>query len=633
MKRFVVTCCLLTVGTASDARAQPAGPDRPTAPAKAAGTPGDKAKAADPAPPRPPAPRPDARPAARRAARPAAAERARPKASEKLVQPRPEPKIKTRFRWTLEFDLEGYYSATGIYIKDLAKLKQSTLPGATSGVYRERLTNTGYFMHHLRFEPRLSLGKLATLYVRLDGLQHVVWGDNDARASSSLFAGNPTNTNDYGESVSSIQLTHAYLDVDVILGRLRIGRMPSHWGMGLLSNGGGNLMTHRGGVDDDFADNRHPSIMDRILFATKPISVIKTIAKKKDTSSNFILAYAYDRLVEEPYWRDIDQEWQRAYGEQSFLSRQQNNVEEHVLVLAYSNKKFLAGHPVFKKWKNELVVGAYVVYRKMGAYDGTIRYFDGARYVAYDCAGSDPPPACGAASKVGIIDPYVKLRLGPFLLESESYFIIGKTEPGKGIPIGDNVGKAFIYAWVARLGAMFKKWNVLLDVGQASGDDALADETFRQRPMHPDFGVGLILYREFLRERSATALAQRLNSNVGGSLTPARSLQSNGGVLNSYFIYPRVLWHVSDKLTLKLAVLTAISHQQDDQDFLFVRGRGKHIGTEIDIGVDFKWGGPLGREHLMFRLDMGYLIFGDQVKDDYDSPGIFALRARLMMVF
>jgi len=35
----------------------------------------------------------------------------------------------------------------------------------------------------------------------------------------------------------------------------------------------------------------------------------------------------------------------------------------------------------------------------------------------------------------------------------------------------------------------------------------------------------------------------------------------------------------------------------------------------------------------MFRLDMGYLVFGKQVRDDYDAPGIFALRARLMMVF
>jgi len=548
---------------------------------------------------------------------------------------------KEHFGWKLKFDLAGYYSAQGTYIRDLANLKQSLLPGSAN-LYRERITNTGYFTHHLRFEPRLSVGKWVTLHVRLDGLQNVVWGDNDGRAQSPLFAGSPTNTNDYGESIASVQLTWAYLDLDVKLGRLRVGRMASHWGMGLLSNGGGNLQTHRGGVDDDFGDNRNPSINDRILFATKPITVIKTLAKAKDTSSNFILAYAYDRLVEEPYWKDISREWQRPYGEQTFLSRQQNNVEEHVLVLAYSNKDFLSHVPSLKLWKHkELVLGAYIVYRKMGAYEGILRYDNGREI--YDCGVSAPPPACGAKSKVAIIDPYVKLRLGPFLLESEGYVIVGKTEPGKGIPIGDNVSKALIYAWVARVGyTLLKKWDLLVDVGQSSGDDVYGNDTFTQRPMHSDFAVGLILYREFLRERSATALAQRLNSNVAGTLSPARSLQTNGGVVNSYFLHPRVRWHVNKSLTLKLALLMAWSHKSGPDNFLFdkVSCAGEsgvcmenYIGTEIDVGVDFRWAGRVGHEHLLLRLDMGYLVFGKQVRDDYDAPGIFALRARVMMVF
>jgi len=545
------------------------------------------------------------------------------------------------FGWKVRFGLEGYYSAQGTYIRDLANLKQSLLP-SSADLYRERITNTGYFTHHLRFEPRLSVGKWVTLHMRLDGLQNVVWGDNDGRAQSALFAGNPTNTNDYGESIASVQLTWAYLDVDVKLGRLRVGRMASHWGMGLLSNGGGNLVTHRGGVDDDFGDNRNPSINDRILFATKPITVIKTLAKAKDTSSNLVLVYAYDRLVEEPYWQDISRDSQRPYGEQTFLSRQKNNVEEHVLVLAYANKNFLSHVPSLKMWKHkELVLGAYVVYRKMGAYEGILRYDNGREI--YDCGVPSPPPACGAESKVAIIDPYVKLRLGPFLVESEGYVIVGKTEPGKGIPIGDSVGKALIYAWVARLGyTLFKKVDLVVDVGQASGDDVYGNDTFTQRPMHSDFAVGLIMYREFLRERSATALAQRLNSNVAGTLSPARSLQTNGGVVNSTFLHPRVRWHVNKSLTLKLALLMAWSHKSGPDNFLFdkVSCEGesglcmeRYIGTEIDVGVDFRWAGRVGHEHLLFRLDMGYLVFGKQVRDDYDSPGVFALRARLMMVF
>lgn len=628
---------ILALSASVPALAQPARPDervRPTPratpappPAREAKAPAAPAKRAlSPQPIIPPPPAPPA-PVSRAAA----------------TTPSTTPASATQkhFGWKLKFDLEGYYLAQGTYIRNLANLKQSLLPGSAN-LYRERITTTGYFTHHLRFEPRLSVGKWVTLHMRLDGLQNVVWGDNDGRAQSSLFAGSPTNTNDYGESIASMQLTWAWMEVDVKLGKLRVGRMASHWGMGLLSNGGGNLLTHRGGVDDDFGDNRNPSINDRILFATKPITVIKTLAKAKDTSSNFILAYAYDRLVEEPYYKDISREWQRPYGEQTFLSRQQNNVEEHVLILAYANKSFLSHVKSLDMWKHkELVLGAYVVYRTMGAYEGILRYDNGREI--YDCGVPAPPPACGAKSRVTIFDPYVKLRLGPFLLESEGYVIVGKTEPGKGIPIGDNVEKALIYAWVARLGyTLRKKWDLLVDVGQASGDNAYADPTFTQRPVHSDFAVGLIMYREFLRERSATALAQRLNSNVAGTLSPARSLQSNGGVINSYFLHPRVRWHVSKNLTLKLALLMAWSHKSGPDNFLFdkVSCAGasglcmeNYIGTEIDFGLDFRWAGPAGHEHLMLRVDMGYLVFGKQVRDDYDAPGIFALRARLMMVF
>jgi hypothetical protein len=281
----------------------------------------------------------------------------------------------------------------------------------------------------------------------------------------------------------------------------------------------------------------------------------------------------------------------------------------------------------------------------MGSQEGILRYVIDGQTVAFDCTRPDPPPACGADSKVGIIDPYLKLRLGPYLLETESYFIFGKTEPGRGIPIGDNVGKALIYGWVVRAG--FDPLSTLalrLDVGQASGDKVYGNETFRQRPMHPDYAPGLIMYRMFLRERSATALAQRLNSNVAGVPTPARSLQSNGGVLNSYFLYPRARWRLHPLVTLKLAVLTAWSHRPEE--FLFkltgceegAKGVGcriqdNHIGTEVDLGVDIAWGGTPELRHLFFRFDMGYLIFGKQVSGDYEAPGIFALRMRLMFVF
>jgi hypothetical protein len=361
--------------------------------------------------------------------------------------------------------------------------------------------------------------------------------------------------------------------------------------------------------------------------------------------SNLVFAYAYDRLVEEPYWRGVATSLQRPYGEQGFLSRQMNNVDEHVFLLLYDNPRFLAGRPGLRRWQEKtFTAGAYLVYRRQDAEKGIVRVFDGTRYQAYDCADASPPPACGARSRVVIIDPYVKLRLGPLLVEAEGYVIFGSVEKGKGIPIGNEVGKVLLHGWATRLGYRLPRgFEVLLDLGQAEGDASLPDETFRQKAFHPDYGVGLALYREFLRERTATALAQRLNANVAGTLEPARGLQSNGGVMNSVFLFPRVRWQVNRHLMLKLALVAAWADVQDGE-FLFRKGtcakgdlrcriKDRYLGTEIDVGLDLAWGFRDGQPHLLFRLDMGYLVFGSQVSADYDAPGMFALRTRLMMVF
>ena len=74
---------------------------------------------------------------------------------------------------------------------------------------------------------------------------------------------------------------------------LRVGRMPSNWGMGLLANGGD-------GFDDDFGENHFGSTNDRILVATKPLSLAKTILGKEDTDHPLTIAYAYDKISTTP---------------------------------------------------------------------------------------------------------------------------------------------------------------------------------------------------------------------------------------------------------------------------------------------------------------------------------------------
>ena len=105
----------------------------------------------------------------------------------------------------------------------------------------------------------------------------------------------------------------AWVQFPVPVGLMRVGRMPSHWGMGLLANGGGtgwmDPESPKGEpqrrildnfFDDDFGDNHFGSSADRILFITKPITIYRTLKKLGKVEHPLVVGYAFDKLSEAP---------------------------------------------------------------------------------------------------------------------------------------------------------------------------------------------------------------------------------------------------------------------------------------------------------------------------------------------
>ena len=127
-----------------------------------------------------------------------------------------------------------------------------------------------------------------------DVLDNVVWGDNQSLASTALFAGQPSNTGVDGVNSQTFQIKRAWMEIDLMVGILRVGRQPSHWGMGLLANSGD-------GFDDAFGENYGGADFDRILFATRPIALFqKLVLKQEPADTPFYMGYAFDRLVSDP---------------------------------------------------------------------------------------------------------------------------------------------------------------------------------------------------------------------------------------------------------------------------------------------------------------------------------------------
>ena len=96
-----------------------------------------------------------------------------------------------------------------------------------------------------------------------------------------------------GLETDSIALRRAWVEFKVPVGVMRVGRMPSNWGMGLLANDGN-------GHDDLFGDNQNYTTYDRVLFATRPIAIAQKIMGQEDSEIPLFIAVAYDRLVDDP---------------------------------------------------------------------------------------------------------------------------------------------------------------------------------------------------------------------------------------------------------------------------------------------------------------------------------------------
>ena len=121
----------------------------------------------------------------------------------------------------------------------------------------------------LRLEPTLNVSEHVRVRAQVDVLDNRVLGSG----TSSLFddPSSPYPVPFYGSSRAltqddptedrpAITPKRAWAEVQTPVGLLSFGRMPSHWGLGVLTNAGG-------GIDDDYGDS-----MDRIQFALPPVT-------------------------------------------------------------------------------------------------------------------------------------------------------------------------------------------------------------------------------------------------------------------------------------------------------------------------------------------------------------------------
>jgi uncharacterized protein (TIGR04551 family) len=168
-------------------------------------------------------------------------------------------------RTKLEFlQLNGYMRVRGDLLDNLDLHRAADVNGTPlfpaqliNPAHRGTITSGNM---RFRLEPTLNPSEQIRVHAQLDLLDDLVLGQTpNASGITILNTTQAPPERGLNSDRSSLLVKRAWAEVQTPVGLLSFGRMPSSWGMGILSHAGN-------GIDDDFGDS-----VDRLQFALMPL--------------------------------------------------------------------------------------------------------------------------------------------------------------------------------------------------------------------------------------------------------------------------------------------------------------------------------------------------------------------------
>ena len=530
----------------------------------------------------------------------------------------------------IRFELHGYYRARLFWANGVPIADGETTPAPSElGAFA--------FMR-LRLDPAITYGTdplnpIAAARFQIDALDNVMFGDNARLQSTPLFGETPSMTDIDGFDVQPFRLRRAWLEFLLPIGQLRIGRQGSQGALGILFNDGN-------GFKNDWGDAQYGTTFDRVLFATRPLTIFNALTKGDARPTPLILAIGYDWLVEDPLGLAAFAPYSPSLGTTETpppgsLARStvpfqnvingRDDVQQSILVLAWNDPKI---NPL--RTTDELSFGAFGVYRTQDVTD----------------------------SNIYIGDLFWKTRLSVFGNRAPQLVLNGEIETIQGSSYGLAIGEAFVpgpdgnstgrtaertdanvWGAVVQAGvAMDKKWQAMIEWGYSSGDNTLFNDpkrTFTQRPLHPDYHVGLLMYQVALAVQTADTM-------------PARSLWSRGGVWNSMYLFPQVRYQIVSGVEAVGAFLLAWADTLNEAFNTAGNARAAarpgdpnatqcsafdpdcFLGWEIDLALKVSWG---ENDILRWSTEFGLMNAAGALAPELADDLLWTLQTRIAMVF
>jgi uncharacterized protein (TIGR04551 family) len=494
----------------------------------------------------------------------------------------------------------------------------------TSDVER---TNAGVNMR-LRVEPTLNISEEVRIRTQVDVLDNLVWGSTPDYAFSrnagngywydrnefSLFSfGQVPQRSGINSLQDSITVKRVWGEVSTPIGILRLGRMGSHWGLGMLYNDGN-------GLDNDWGDT-----VDRVSFTAEPIA-------------GFYVTPMLDWNVEGPSSVRLPE------GGQPYDTSNSDEVHSYILAIA---RRDTESERVAKLDANQTVFnyGLHFTYR--------VQRNDPVDSLSQPWPGNDGVAVSGASQTwvqrnalLFIPDVWAKVERKNFRVEAEFAAILGSIQNraltgGAANTPGLNQS-LYVYQFGGVLLGEYRFLNGDLEVGGevgfASGDRA------------PGFG-------NYPRRRGSGADGATAPGDIDG---PQYACQSTGGCTDDeltafrfnrdyrvdMLLYRELLGSVTDSLYVKPRAKYRITQGFDvfasfiwSRAIFFESTPGGFIGNDANLGVEINAGARYETEDGFFaQLQYGILfpLGGFAKRDAMGNPvsldnaqalrGVFGIR-------
>jgi len=514
----------------------------------------------------------------------------------------------------LSFSAHGYYRIFLDWALDLDTQKASNIAQGNNPRGNDRFGNIFFGQQRFRIDPVLKVNDNISFHAQLDILDDLLFGTNDV-VQLSVFnplvgtVDLPGGSGAFGVTGSSsgdvltgnrgnFQVRRLYVDLLTPIGKFRLGRQPSNWGLGIFQNDGN-------GMFDKFGDT-----FDRFLYLAK-----------YDFSNSSSLAFAF--LVDFVF--NAQQDPQLGLLEDS-IGTVSNGTYQLTAALIYQRQNL-----------------------EFGTYSGVrLREGTGVREgIAFDANGNPVPGAIDGNTRAFYVDVYGKYKKGPITIAGEYVYLGGILSPGVCInaisvpagftnPLPNPVCLDGEHDLSVNMAAMEVsgnhdfggEWKFI--AGYASGDSEPLSSKITQFGFRPDYDIGLLLFNmplgtsPSIQVNGETKLGnQPITSNrvnnaiyVGGTYMHRFDI-SEAIPQAQYFkagIHLVTAWAPEDVFNINFAEITGIPTLPT------VVNGSSWYGFETDLIAEAKF-----FDHLIWNITAGILIPGaafDIKNDDFANSAL-----------